>query len=92
VVTYLVERYWPGVTRTEAEEAEARVRQAAAATGEGPDAVRLVRVTFVPVEDTVFFFFDAPSEASVIAAGELAGVPIDRISECSDLVGQDLSA
>lgn len=83
--TFLVERYWPGVTRAEATAAEARARRAAEATGDGPEQVRWTRSMLMLEDETVFFLYEAATPELVIAVCERAGVPVDRITECSEL-------
>jgi Nickel responsive protein SCO4226-like len=76
---YLVERYLPGTTGADLASAVARVASAAEQmTAEGI-AVRYLGGTFVPVDETCFCEFEAPSHETVVWANERADVPFARI-------------
>ena len=76
MTTFLVERYWPGVTAVAA--------QAVTASLGGPDM--LVVETIVAGSDEVcFWYVEAGSEDEIAGAFESAGVPIDRISPATAL-------
>jgi uncharacterized protein DUF4242 len=77
--TYLVERYWPGVSEDLVTGAHERL---AAATERSPGEgkrVRLVSSILVPKEESVFSLFEAASEDDVAEANRRAAVPFDRI-------------
>jgi hypothetical protein len=72
VATFLVERYWPGVTPAAAE----------AVTAALPGVV----ATIVTAADEVcFWYIEADSGAAAEAAFAAAAVPIDRISTATAL-------
>jgi hypothetical protein len=72
VATFLVERYWPGVTPAAAE----------AATAALPGVV----ATIVTAADEVcFWYIEADSAAAAEAAFAAAAIPIDRISTATAL-------
>ena len=76
MATFLVERYWPGVTAVAA--------QAVTASLVGPDM--LVVETIVAGSDEVcFWYVEAASEHEITGAFDSAGVPIDRISPATAL-------
>ena len=77
--TFLVERYWPGITEVTFRAAHDRLRRAAETLRrEGIDVVH-VRSTLAPGEEVVFSFFRAESTADVAEANRRGGVPFDRI-------------
>jgi hypothetical protein len=78
---YLVERFWPGVTPPLAAEATARLREAAAATGDGNRSVRHLSSALLPDDEVLFTFVEADSVTSVRALGERAAFAADRITE-----------
>jgi hypothetical protein len=85
--TYLVECYWPGVTR--AALTEAGVRAAAAARQLrilGRD-VRFLGSLLIPADETAFCRFAAACAADVEHAGTLAQLPFDRVLESVELPG-----
>jgi hypothetical protein len=77
--TFLVERYWPGITEATFRTAHDRLREAAEALRrEGIEVVHL-RSTLAASEEAVFSFFRAGSTADVAEASRRGGVPFDRI-------------
>jgi hypothetical protein len=79
VKKYMVERYLPGMTSRELDDASARLAATAedlAAEGTG---VRYVGSTFVPKEESCFCRFEASSREVVELVCERAHVPFARI-------------
>ncbi len=71
MATFLVERYWPGVTTVAAEAVTASL------TGRGMEIVE----TIVTGSDEVcFWYVEAASVRAVRAAFAAASIPIDRIA------------
>jgi hypothetical protein len=79
VATYLVESYLANRPSAVAE-----ARTAAQRAADGAPGIRYLRTTFLPHDETVFHLFEAPSEAAVRAAANVASMPIDRITEAVD--------
>lgn len=74
--SYLVESYG---SESEARLADARARaRLAAELGAG---IRYVRTTYLPTDETLLHFFEAPSAAELDAAGRLARLRFERIVE-----------
>ena len=83
--TYIVERYLPGVTAGQLEEASARLAAAAEELTMQGIAVRHTGSTFVPEEESCFCRFEGASAADVRRACEKAGISFARIVETHDL-------
>jgi hypothetical protein len=77
--TYLVERYWPGVSVEQHEAALARSRGAAEEMRSEGKQIEHVRSTLVPQQETVFCLFEAESSAVVAELNERARFRYDRI-------------
>jgi hypothetical protein len=76
---YMVERYLPGMTARELDDASARLAATAqqlAAEGVG---VRYVGSTYVPKEESCFCRFEASSRVAVERVCERAQLPFARI-------------
>lgn len=79
--TYLVERYWPGVTIERLLEAIERGRQVMGqASGQGT-YIRDISCTLIPGEEVVFSVYEGPSAAEIRRFNERAGMPVSRIVE-----------
>ena len=76
MATFLVERYWPGVTAVAA--------QAVTASLVGPDML-VVETIVAGADEVCFWYVEASSEREVRGAFESVGVPIDRISPATAL-------
>jgi hypothetical protein len=91
VPTYLVERYWPGVTSEQLLEALARGRRVMEQMiGEGT-RIRDVSCTLIPAEEVVFSVYEGPSSAAVLRLNERAGIPVSRIVEAIAVTGGQVS-
>ena len=83
--TYLVERYWPGVTSELLLEALDRGRHVMEQMrGEGTP-VRDLSCILIPGEEVVFSVYEGPSPAAVRQFNERAGIPLSRIVEANRL-------
>jgi hypothetical protein len=81
VPTYLVERYWPGVTSELLLEALKRGRRVIEQmSGEGT-LVRDISCTLIPSEEVVFSVYEAPSADAIRQLNERASIPVSRIVE-----------
>jgi hypothetical protein len=76
VATFLVERYWPGVTAVTA--------QAVTALLGGANVV-VVETIVTGADEVCFWYVEAASEHEITGAFESVGVPIDRISPATAL-------
>jgi hypothetical protein len=81
VPTYLVERYWPGVTSELLLEALDRGRQVMEEMrGEGTP-LRDLSCIFIPSEEVVFSVYEGPSPAAVRQFNQRASIPVSRMVE-----------
>ncbi len=78
--TYLVECFWPGVTREAVEAANGRARERAAALRREGSSLRFLGSLLVPSDEVVFFQFTATSSEEVARAAREAELPLDRIA------------
>jgi len=76
-MVYVVERYLPGLLRSELLLGLSRLELVDEAEGEA--AVRYLGSTIVLKDEACFCQFDGPSEAAVAEANRRAGLPFDRI-------------
>lgn len=79
--TYLVERYWPGVTRKRLFEALERGRRVMEQMCREGTHVRSISCTFIPNEEVVFSVYAGPSASAVRQLSERADIPVSRIVE-----------
>jgi hypothetical protein len=81
VPTYLVERYWPGVTSELLLEALNRGRRVMEQmSGEGTP-VRDISCTLIPSDEVVFSVYEGPSADAIRQLNQRAGIPVSRIVE-----------
>jgi hypothetical protein len=90
VPTYLVERYWPGVTSELLLEALRRGRQVMEQMSVDGTRVRDISCTLVLGEEVVFSVYKGPSAAAVCQLNERAGIPVSRIVEAIAVAGDDV--
>lgn len=85
--TYLVERYWPGVTSELLLEALTRSRRVMEEMSVEGTRVRDVSCTLIPSEEVVFSVYEGPSADAVGQLNERAGIPVSRIVEAIAVAG-----
>jgi hypothetical protein len=81
VPTYLVERYWPGVTRELLLEALSQGRRVIEQMSAEGTRVRDITSVLVPAEEVVFSVYEGPSAEAVRQLNERAGIRVSRIVE-----------
>ena len=86
--TYLVERYWPGVTCELLLEALERSRRVMAEMSAEGAHVRDLSCTLIPGEEVVFSVYEGPSAAAVRQLNERASIPVSRIVEAIAVTGE----
>lgn len=84
VTKYIVERYLPGITIGQLDEASARLAAASAELTATGVEVRYLGSTFVPEEESCFCRFESEDADDVRRACEWAGVSFARIMETRD--------
>jgi hypothetical protein len=88
VPTYIVERYWPGVTRDRLAQAIIRSREIIALMNERDARIRYLRSTLVPGDEVVFSLYEGPSAEAIREANERSRFHFDRITEAVDLAAE----
>jgi hypothetical protein len=83
VPTYLVERYWPGVTSELLLEAVDRGRTVTEQMSAGGTRVRDIISVLIPAEEVVFSLYEGPSAEAVLQLNERAGIQVSRIVEAT---------
>lgn len=78
---FLVEVFTPRLAAVDLAATEERARAAAERVSRKDVAVRYLRATYVPEDETCFFLFDAPSAELVAQASAVAGLVDGRIVE-----------
>jgi Nickel responsive protein SCO4226-like len=81
VPTYLVERYWPGVTGELLLEALGRAQRVIYEMSLEEVHIREVSCILIPSEEVVFSVYEGPSAHAVRQLNERAGIPVSRIVE-----------
>ena len=84
--TYLVERYWPGVTSELLLEALNRGRRVMEQMSAEGMRVRDISCTLIPGEEVVFSVYEGPSAAAVLQLNERADIMVSRIVEAITVI------
>lgn len=74
---YAAKCYWPGITRTELDQATTRASDAPSGAGE----VNYLGSLLFSNDDLVLCLFEATSPAAVKHASEQAGIPCERVMD-----------
>jgi hypothetical protein len=90
--TFLVERYWPGVTADALAAAVRRGKRVAEAMTQEGTPVRYLSSTLVPNDELVLCLFEAASAEAVSELSARAEMPVDRIVEAVSLVSLERAA
>lgn len=83
--TYLVERYWPGVSRQDLIERLTRLLQHAEEMRAAGVRIRYTETMLIPSQDSVLCLFEADGPDAVATLNRLAELPFDRISRIDQL-------
>jgi Protein of unknown function (DUF4242) len=81
VPTYLVERYWPGVTSGMLQTAFAASRGVLDQLRDEGSPIREISCILIPEEEVVFSVYEGISAAAVLQFNERADIPVSRIVE-----------
>jgi hypothetical protein len=87
VPTYLVERYWPGVTSELLLEALDCGRAVMEQMSAGGTRVCDIISVLIPAEEVVFSLYEGPSADAVLQLNERAGIRVSRIVEATVVLG-----
>ncbi len=79
--TYLVERYWPGVTSELLLEALTRGRRVIEEMSIEGTRVSDISCIYIPGEEVIFSVYEGPSAAAIRQLNERSGIPVSRIVE-----------
>jgi hypothetical protein len=90
VPTYLVERYWPGVTSELLLEALDRGRRVMEQMSAEGTRVRDLSCILIPGEEVVFSVYEGPSADVVRQLNERADIPTSRIVEAIAVAGDQV--
>ena len=82
--TFLVETYLSRAQAGELDDTVARLRAAAEMTSPSGDAVRYLRSTFVPEDETCFHVLEGPSLRAIAIVSERAALSPIRIVEAQE--------
>jgi len=76
---FLVERYWPGISRERLADAEERMSRAARDLAWSGVEIRILSSMLIPAEEVVLTLFEAADEEDVIEVSRLSEVSFDRV-------------
>jgi hypothetical protein len=85
VATFLVERYWPGVTVESFANAVVRLEGSIASLRREGVAIRTVTATLVPTDEAAYWVVDGPSAETVEMAFTRSGLQVERIVPAVEL-------
>lgn len=77
--TFLVERYWPGISRDALAAAQERMRRAIRDLARTGVPIRVLSSTYIPAEEVVLTLFEAAHEDDVIEVSHRSEFPFDRV-------------
>ena len=86
--TYLVERYWPGVTLEQLLEALERGQRVIEEMNQEGTRIHDISCTLIPGEEVVFSVYNGPSAAAVRRLNERASIPVSRIVDAIAVSGR----
>jgi len=79
LATFLVERYWPGVTADEVRATGVRLQEVVEVLDREGTHLRYLSSTLIEQEESVFMVFHGRSAEDVAEVSRRSGVPFDRI-------------
>ncbi len=74
-----MERYWPGVARTDVATAEERLCRAAEELTCDGSPIRVVSSTWIPADEVVLTLLEATEEDDVLEVSRRGSYPFDRM-------------
>lgn len=88
LATFLVERYWPGVTADEVRATEVRLQEIVEILNREGVPIRYRSSTLIEQEESVFSVFQGRSPEEVAEVSRRSGVPFDRILLATEITPQ----
>jgi hypothetical protein len=85
--SFLMERYWPGVTRTDLAAAEEHLLRAADELTSDGITIRIVSSTWVPADEVVLTLVEASEQDDVLEVGRRSDYPLDRVQRVEVVTG-----
>jgi hypothetical protein len=83
--SWVVEHYWPGLTRELFRSTVEQLRRTAEAMARAGTPIRFRHSTLVPADEAAYSVIDAASQAVVEELHARAGVPFDRILTAEEI-------
>ena len=77
--TFLMERYWPGVSRADLVTTEEHLCRAAGELTRDGIPIRILSSTWIPADEVVLTLFEAGEEDDVLEVGRRSNYPFDRM-------------
>jgi hypothetical protein len=87
---YMVERHLPGFKAEQLPSAAALAKRAADEMTKGGVPIRYLGSTFVPGEERCLCMFEGPSIDAIRKTNALAGLPLERIVEATNISPADV--
>jgi hypothetical protein len=85
--SFLMERYWPGVTRTDLALAEEHLLRAADELTRDGITIRIVSSTWVPADEVVLTLVEASDQDDVLEVGRRSDYALDRVQRVEVITG-----
>jgi hypothetical protein len=85
--TFLMERYWPGVSRADVATAEEDLCRAAGELTRDGVPIRIVSSTWIPADEVVLTLFEAGEEDDVLEVSRRSDYPFDRMQRVEVVTG-----
>jgi hypothetical protein len=84
---FLMERYWPGVSRVDVATAEEHLSSAAGELTRDGIPIRILSSTWIPADEVVLTLFEAGEEDDVLEVSRLSDYPYDRMQRVEVVTG-----
>lgn len=82
-----MERYWPGVRRSDVATAEEHLCRVAGELTRDGIPIRILSSTWIPADEIVLTLFEAGEEDDVLEVGRRSNYPFDRIQRVEIVTG-----
>ena len=85
--TFLIERYWPGVSRADVATAEEDLGRASGELTRDGTPIRVLSSTWIPADEVVLTLFEAGEEDDVLEVSRRSNYPFDRMQRVEVVTG-----